>query len=66
MSRKYVYNSCNKVIEDPYLCKMKEFRIDADSIGMPNFTKYKVKIHLCNNCFKSLKQIAIDSSKGDR
>ncbi|WP_293969731.1 hypothetical protein [uncultured Ruminococcus sp.] len=51
--RIYQCDSCNKVISDPYTVKMKEFRIGIE-IGIPLASKKKIKIHLCDDCYKGL------------
>lgn len=62
--RVYQCDSCNKVISDPYTVKMKEFYvgvmdIDCSSgIVIPIGSKRKIKIHLCDDCYKGLHLIA--------
>lgn len=59
--RVYQCNSCGRIIENPYKEKMKEFYVDADfDCGMyfPIEHTRKVKIHLCDNCYKGLRHIA--------
>lgn len=61
--RVYQCDCCNKVISDPYTVKMKEFylRVDTDyfrGIAIPVECKSKIKIHLCDDCFKGLHVIA--------
>lgn len=61
--RVYQCDSCNKVITNPYIVKMKEFdvKIDIDyfsQIGIPIESKRKIKIQLCNDCYKGLHLIA--------
>lgn len=61
--RVYQCDSCNKVISDPYTVKMKEFYvgvmdIDCSSgIVIPIGSKRKIKIHLCDECYKGLNLI---------
>lgn len=52
--RVYRCDSCNKVIEDPYTVKMKEFYL---GIAIPVEYKRRVKIHLCDECYKGLNLI---------
>lgn len=57
----YLCDSCKKVIENPYIEKMKEFDVGTDFFGERDVnTKYKrrVKIHLCDKCYYGLKSIA--------
>ena len=58
--RIYQCDSCYKIIENPYIVKMKEFYIDnTHSIQDENpiESKRKVKIHLCDECYKGLNLI---------
>lgn len=60
--RVYQCDSCNKVISDPYTVKMKEFYLGVDidclsGITIPIESKRKVKIHLCDECYKGLNLI---------
>lgn len=62
----YRCDSCNKVISDPYTVGMKEFYLGVDDtdyfsligIAIPVECKRKIKIHLCDDCFKGLHVIA--------
>lgn len=59
----YQCDCCNKVITDPYTVKMKEFYVGIDieffsQIGIPIESKRKIKIQLCDDCFKGLHVIA--------
>lgn len=63
--RVYRCDSCNKVITDPYTVNMREFYLgfDADcfsliGIAIPFECKRKIKIDLCDDCFKGLHVIA--------
>lgn len=58
--RVYQCDGCSKVVEDPYTVKMKEFCIEVSGGFIPTEcnTKRKAKIHLCENCFKGLHNIA--------
>lgn len=61
--RVYKCDSCNKLISDPYTVKMKEFYLGVDTdyfsgIAIPVECKRKIKIDLCDDCFKGLHVIA--------
>lgn len=61
--RVYQCDSCNKIISNPYIVKMKEFyvRIDIEyftQIKTPIERKRKIKIQLCDDCYKGLNLIA--------
>ena len=54
----YVCDSCERIIDNPYILRMKEFYFawDAEYGKVP--VKSKHKIHLCNTCFRALHDIA--------
>lgn len=59
----YQCDCCNKVISDPYTVKMKEFYVGIDMeyftrIQIPIEIKRKIKIQLCDDCYKGLHLIA--------
>ena len=63
--RIYQCDCCNKVIADPYTVKMKEFYVGVDTdclnligIAISVKIKRKIKIYLCDDCYKSLHVIA--------
>ncbi len=61
--RIYQCDCCEKVISDPYTVKMKEFYLGVDTdclsgIAIPVERKRKIKIDLCDDCFKGLHVIA--------
>ena len=61
--RVYQCDSCNKVIQDPYIVKMKEFYVGIDTeyftrIKTPIERKRKIKTQLCDGCYKGLNLIA--------
>ena len=63
----YQCDACKKTITDPYEEKMKEFFVGChfDYCGVfPENTKRKVKVHLCDDCFKGLHLIA-DKKRSD-
>lgn len=61
--RIYQCDSCKKAIENPYTVKMKEFYLgmmDTDcssGIVIPIESRRRVKIHLCDECYKGLNLI---------
>ncbi len=61
--RIYQCDSCYKIIENPYIVKMKEFYVGIDTeyftrIKTPVKSKRKIKIQLCDECYKGLHLIA--------
>ena len=61
--RVYQCDSCNKVISNPHKVKMKEFYVGIDveyfaQSKTPIESKRKIKIQLCDDCFKGLQVIA--------
>lgn len=61
--RVYQCDSCNKVIADPYTVKMKEFYVEIDTEYFTRIktlvkSKRKIKIQLCDDCYKGLNLIA--------
>ena len=59
----YECDACKKTIKDPYEVKMKEFYAGCsfENYGIfPSNDKRKVKIHLCDDCFKGLNKITVD------
>lgn len=57
--RIYQCDSCYKIIENPYIVKMREFYVGIDieyftRIKTPIERKRKIKIQLCDNCYKGL------------
>lgn len=60
--RIYQCDSCKKIIDDPFTVKMKEFYLGVDTdclsgIAIPIKSRRKVKIHLCDECYKGLNLI---------
>lgn len=62
--RVYQCDSCNKVISNPHNVKMKEFYLGVDTdyfsligIATPVARKRKIKIQLCDECYKGLNLI---------
>lgn len=61
--RIYQCDSCYKIIENPYIVKMKEFYVGIDTeyftrIKTPIERKRKIKIQLCDGCYKGLHLMA--------
>lgn len=70
--KEYVCDVCRSIITDPYYMNMREFCFTIDNgdiYEVPDKTKIKEKIHLCNNCFEGFKAIAIEKirkAKGEK
>lgn len=67
--RVYQCDSCNKVIADPYTVKMKEFYVKIDTeyftwIKTLVKSERKIKIQLCDDCYKGLRFIAEKKGAG--
>lgn len=61
MAKAYVCDACGETMTDPYSVRMKEFYIGRDCtlVGVfPAREKRKVKVHLCDDCYKGLHLIA--------
>lgn len=61
--RVYQCDCCNKVISNPHTVKMKEFYLGVDidclsEIAIPIEKKRKIKIQICDDCYKGLHLIA--------
>ena len=56
--RVYQCDSCYKIIENPYIVKMKEFYVGIDTEYFTVKSKRKIKIQLCDDCYKGLNLIA--------
>ena len=57
----YKCDACEATIENPYDVRMKEFYIGMDfdyGMAFPCGAVRRTKVHLCDDCFKSLKDIA--------
>lgn len=63
----YQCDSCGRIIENLHEERMKEFYISAsccDGIfAIPHNDKRRVKIHLCDDCFRGLHKIAENALK---
>ncbi len=60
--RIYQCDCCKEVIADPYTVKMKEFYLGVDTEYFTRIktlvkSKRRVKIHLCDECYKGLNLI---------
>lgn len=67
MAKCYVCDACGITIEDPYEAKMKEFYIgcDFEIYGVfPAPRRVKKKVHLCDECYHSLHEIAKKDGNG--
>ena len=70
MARVYKCDACSIMIERPHDVKMKEFYVvcDFDDIGVfPINCTHKVKVHLCEKCYKGLRAVArkLEGKDGD-
>jgi len=57
----YICDICQKVIDNPYKMKMREFYVGVSFFEyccVPEETSRKTKIHLCGDCFEMLKNKA--------
>lgn len=60
MAEAYICDACEQAITDPYSVRMKEFYIGKDfdeGFYLSNIVK-KRKVHLCDECYHSLREIA--------
>lgn len=61
MAKVYMCDACFNVMQNPFKCWMRVFRVEAyrdDGHYMPTKRKRKRKIHLCDDCFHALRKIA--------
>lgn len=62
MANAYVCDACGETITDPHNAKMKEFYIAWNINGIGNYvsclTKRRTKVHLCDDCYHALCEIA--------
>lgn len=68
MAKAYVCDACGITIKDPHEAKMKEFYVGCHSelCGVfPSFDKRRVKVHLCDDCYHALCEIAERKSGND-
>ncbi len=62
----YICDICGLPIKEPYSARMREFCFtvsNCDIYQVPEKTKRKEKIQLCNNCFEGFKAIAKEKAK---
>lgn len=62
----YECDACGMRTATPWSYKMKEFNIEIDWIGAPVVAERKVKVHLCEGCYKSLQVIAKENVYGKK
>ena len=62
MAKAYACDACGMVITDPYKVKMREFYVGVEfDCGMAfpcNVKTCKSKVHLCDDCYHALHEIA--------
>ena len=64
--RSFICDICGVPITDPYSARMREFCFtvsNCDIYQVPEKTKVREKIHLCNNCYKGFVAIAKEKAK---
>lgn len=69
MAKIYVCDACDSVIKDPHKLKMKEFYMRPTfEFGNIDFIEdsQKIKIHLCDDCFHALNELAKKKLVGDK
>ena len=70
MSKVYKCDCCDEIIKDVYEARMKEFYVDSEYdivCGiLPLNSKNIVKIHLCEKCYKGLKEIGGRVKSGEQ
>lgn len=62
----YICDACGSVITDPYKVKMKEFYIGCEfdyGTVFPRHSTRKQKIHLCDGCYRNLKNLVKETRK---
>lgn len=61
MAECYICDACGITINNPHAVKMKEFYVGCEFTehrAFPKSTSKKVKVHLCDECFHALNEIA--------
>ena len=61
MANAYVCDACGITITNPHEAKMKEFYVGCSYENLcvfPSFDKRKIKVHLCDDCYHALHEIA--------
>ena len=68
MGKAYVCDACGRTIQNPHEARMKEFYIGATfEFGGVSFLPVtnKTKVHLCNDCYHALREIAKKKKVGE-
>ena len=68
MAKVYMCDACGITMKDPHEAKMKEFGMGltyefGEMLFIP--VTQKTKVHLCDDCFHSLREIAKNKRVGD-
>lgn len=61
MAKAYVCDACGITMTEPYEAKMKEFYLGMDiciNVMLPSPRKRKIRVHLCDECYHALHEIA--------
>lgn len=58
MAKAYVCDACGLTMTDPHEENMREFYVGLDFDGLLCPAKRKVKVHLCDECYHALHEIA--------
>jgi uncharacterized protein YlaI len=61
MAKAYVCDACGITITNPHDARMKEFYVGCEYVlgaYFPSFDTRKIKVHLCDDCFHALCEIA--------
>ena len=68
MSKKYVCDICDSVIDNPYKMHMREFYVGCDftenGVVPADIKTFKTKIHICGCCFDALRNAV--NKKGEK
>ena len=65
----YVCDACGEVIDNPHRMLMKKFYIGMDidyGVATPLPRKRIERVHLCDDCFHSLHEIAASKKEGEK
>ena len=69
MAKVYVCDACGVTMKDPYEVKMREFFVgmefDYGQAFPCNVKTCKQKVHLCDNCYHALREIAEQKRRAD-
>ena len=69
MAKAYVCDACGITITKPHNAKMKEFYIGYTyefGLAFPSFDKRRLKVHLCDDCYHALCEIATKVKDGEK